>query len=194
MNDESKHVQARLRSAKADLDAANKSVRQVSATRLKAILARNSVAAWVTGLSDKALTPFDKAQLEAMIAGENHKRMRRSIAYWLDRSVSALHRRVRRPSPKLAAVLLLIGVASAVVVTIERQTPEDAAPVRLLKAHKVEWTLPDGTVRTVPEPDGARLVLFRRAGDLYLRRWFAGAGYGDVRVTLAFVQSQLSKR
>lgn len=183
----------RLRGATADLDAADVAVRKASATRLAELLGERSLQARVAGLSDPALTAYDKAQLEAAIAGSmTEKRASAPIRHGSAGRLLLRHARYHRRALILTAVTLLPLLALAGM--IRGRTQGLADPVSLTTEARVSWSFPDGRSLTLVETKGTALVWLSRDKQGYIRRWFDRVGYAEAPVDDAFVRAAMALR
>lgn len=185
-----KTLVARFAQAKATADASNARLRQASATRLAAILADSDPARRIAGLRDRALTPYDRAQLHQALAEQLPGRRRR-LPLSLSHRLRAMlrHAGYHRNALLRIAALLVPSVTLAALAHLHTPT---GRPVSLSQTFVIDWCLPDGTIRREQEAPGTRLVLMAKPdGGLALRRWFAGRGYGEAPVTPDFVRQSL---
>lgn len=186
-------LRARFGEAEAHVDATQVRARQVSAHRLREILAGNP-AARVAGLRDPALTSSDRAELERALAEalpRRRTRMRRSFVGAGRRVLR--HLRYRRRG--LVVLALLIAPTLGLAWSAWVHTLRDAVPVRLSAPYAITWTLAGGQTLRMDEAKDAEFVWFRRADRSYLRRWFDGRGYGEVEVKDAsFTRDALTLR
>ncbi|XYD06877.1 hypothetical protein R1A27_17020 [Methylobacterium sp. NMS12] len=181
---------ARFAQAKATADASNARLRQASATRLAAILADPDPTRRITGLRDRALTPYDRAQLQQALAEQLPGRRRR-LPLSLSHRLRAILRHAGYHRRALLRIVALLVPALTLAGLAHLHTPI-GRPVSLGEAFLIDWRLPDGTSRREQEATGTRFVLLAQPdGGLALRRWFAGRGYGEVPVTPAFVRQSL---
>lgn len=186
-----KTLAARFAQAKAQADASNARLRRASAARLAELLADPDPARQLAGLRDKALTPFDRAQLQRALAEKLPRRHRR-LPLNLRQQVAALLQQLRYRRRALTWAALLAAPLLAAATLTHRHTPA-GQPVRLKETFIISWRLPDGSVRREQEAPRTRLVLLSKPnGKTDLRRWFSRVGYGEVEVGPAFVERSLS--
>lgn len=181
---------ARFAQAKAQADASNARLRRASAARLAEILADPNANRRLAGLRDKALTPFDRAQLQRVLAEKLPEQRQRS-PLGLRRQAAALLRQLRyRRRALIKAALLAVPLLAAATLTY-RHTPDGRA-VRLKESFVICWRLPDGSLLWEQEAAYARVVLLRGSDRSFaLRRWFPRLGYGEVSVEPTFVERSL---
>ncbi|EIZ84324.1 MULTISPECIES: hypothetical protein [Methylobacterium] len=186
-----KTLAARFAQAKAQADASNARLRRASAARLAEILADPDPARQLAGLRDRALTPFDRAQLQRALT-EKLPGRRRRLPLSLCQQLAALLRQLRYRRRALTRAAVLATPLLAAAVLADRHTPT-GRPVRLREGFIISWRLPDGSIHQEQEAANTRLVLLHTSdGGFALRRWFPRLGYGEVAVEPAFIERSLS--
>lgn len=176
MNERLERLENQFQAAEAAVDASNAGLRKASAERLASLLklsARERLAA----LTDAALTPFDREQLERSLEVQlpQHRVSRVDVpvakSLWGKRFVHR-HRR------GLIATALTIVPIPLFAIKAWLMTPPHPIPIQINRPLAIDWTLPDGSASHESLPAGS-LDLFYARGKLYwFRKWFPHAGYG----------------
>lgn len=174
----------RFATAKADVNASNRELREASARNLARLLALPDPAARLAGLKDPALTPYDRDCLEQAIA---HLLPRRRFS--VPRSFTGIMHTGLRHARYHWRGLVLIGLMSIPVTVIGRFAASNTGRSRAVfhNDFAVTWRFADGHSETITMPAKSAVVVTGRLpeGDYRLRYWTADDGYGIAVVSPA---------
>ncbi len=172
--------------ARADVDASNAEIRRASAKRLAELIGSTDRNALIAGLSDPALTAYDRQQLEHAIADRLPKRRRRA-PFAIGRAINLSLRRVRYHGR--AAVVLAVVLAFLAPLGFLAWRNTASQEVFFNQAWDFVWRFPDGDRETIEIPAGVAVVAMpgSRSDRIVLRIWNAREGYGFTEVPASWL-------
>ena len=174
MNERRTRLESQYEAAEAGVDASDAALRKASAERLEVLLQRPAKER-LGALTDAALTPFDREQLERSLEAQlpKHRSGRDGASAPWSVSIKrfARHRRRGLIASLVAVAPIAFSGVSAVLVT-----PWKAVPVQFNKPLPIDWTLPDGSVLHEDVPKGPGIFV-EKGREAWLRKWFPNAGY-----------------
>ena len=167
----------RYAQARADVDVSNAEIRRASARRLAQLLAAADTNALVAGLSDAALTAYDRQQLEHAIADRLPKRRRR-VPRAIGRAINLSLQRARYQARSVLVLSLVLALMAPFGFLALRNT--GAQLVWFDQPWQFDCQFPDGHRETIEIAARAGVVAMpmSRADQVTLRVWDRRAGYG----------------